>query len=73
MHDGTAPTAQSSNWDFYATFDIGGGFKMLTGGNTDVKNTEKQSTVVALKEWHIVYNCKTEIATLAPKKTFKKK
>lgn len=54
-------------------FDIGGGFKMLTGGSTDVKNTEKVATTVAVKEWHITYNCKTEVATTAPKKTFKKK
>jgi hypothetical protein len=49
-------------------FNIGSGFKLLSGGTTDVKNTEKQSTTVAVKEWHIVYNCKTEVATVAPKK-----
>jgi hypothetical protein len=69
----TSSTSKAHDEKVANGFDIGGGFKMLTGGNTDVKNTEKQSTVVALKEWHIVYNCKTEIATLAPKKTFKKK
>src|SRR5687767_1725993 len=38
-------------------FDMGGGFKYLTGGAKDVKNTEKSSTTMAVKEWHIVYNC----------------
>ncbi len=34
-----------------------GGFKMLTGGSTDVKNKEGTSQVEKLKEWQINYNC----------------
>ncbi len=34
-----------------------GGFKYLTGGQTDVQNTNSTSETVALKEWHINYKC----------------
>lgn len=37
-----------------------GGFKYLTGGQTDVQNTNSTSETVALKEWHINYKCQTE-------------
>lgn len=46
------------------------GFKVLTGGSTPTKDTAKTSTVVALKEWQINYEC---TAVAAAKSTSKKK
>lgn len=39
-----------------------GGLKLLTGGTTDVKNKAQTSSTMAVKEWQINYNCKTEMA-----------
>lgn len=44
-----------------------GGMKFLSGGQTDVKNTNKTSTTVAVKEWHIAYNCGTAAKTAKKK------
>ena len=68
----TSTNAQARDEKEANGFNLGG-FKMLTGGSTDVKNTNKTSTSVAIKEWHISYNCKTEVATATTKATSKKK
>jgi len=65
---GTATTsnAQARNEKEANGFNMGG-FKYLTGGSTDVKNTETSTQTTAVKEWHINYNCKTEVAAATTK------
>ena len=72
---GTATTSNSAARDDKETngFNVGG-FKYLTGGTTDVKNTATSSHTTTVKEWQISYNCVTEVAqATSPKVKLKKK